>query len=206
MGDANSDGGCDTGDDGVPHLETERLVLTLAGSDDVAVLLDYVRRNHEHHRPWSPPAPSDAFTEGATRRLIQQGQEQFRAGTSVRFWMRRRSLPHAPFVGAINLSNIVLGAFRCARVGYHIDHACEGQGFMSEGLRAVIRYAFDVRRLHRLEANFIPTNQRSARVLERAGFVVEGYACKYLFIGGAYRDHVLTSLTNTAFDRPPELG
>ena len=72
MGNASSDGGCDTGDD-VPHLETERLVLTLPGPDNVAVLLDYVRRNHEHHRPWSPPAPSDAFTEGATRRLIQQG-------------------------------------------------------------------------------------------------------------------------------------
>ena len=35
-----------------------------------------------------------------------------------------------PLVGAINLSNIVLGAFRCARVGYHVDagHEAVGQG------------------------------------------------------------------------------
>ena len=39
-------------------------------------------------------------------------------------------------------------------------------------------------------ANYVPTNERSGRVLRRLGFVVEGYARDYLFIGGAWRDHV----------------
>lgn len=188
-----------------PYLETERLILTLPNADDAPALLDYTRRNEEPHRPWSPPTPPDAFCEDATRRRIRQMQDELHAGSSVRFWMRQRRAPRGPLVGALNLSNIVLGAFRCARVGYHIDAGHEGQGLMSEGLQAVIRYAFEVRQLHRLEASFVPTNERSARVLERAGFVVEGYARKYLFIGGAYRDHVLTSLTNPALEGLPEL-
>lgn len=189
----------------VPYLETERLVLTLPSADDAPALIAYARRNEEPHRPWSPPTPPNAFSEEATQRRIRQTHDELQAGTGVRFWMRQRRAPRGPFVGALNLSNIVLGAFRCARVGYHIDCGHEGQGLMSEGLRAVIGYAFEVRQLHRLEANFVPTNERSARVLERAGFVVEGYARKYLFIGGAYRDHVLTSLTNAALERPPDV-
>jgi ribosomal-protein-alanine N-acetyltransferase len=42
----------------------------------------------------------------------------------------------------------------------------------------------------------VPTNERSAALLRRLGFVVEGYARDYLFIGGKFRDHILTSLTN----------
>jgi ribosomal-protein-alanine N-acetyltransferase len=47
-------------------------------------------------------------------------------------------------------------------------------------------------------ANYVPTNERSGRLLRRLGFVVEGYARDYLFIGGRFQDHVLTALTNGA--------
>lgn len=40
----------------------------------------------------------------------------------------------------------------------------------------------------------------SARLLERLGFVKEGYAREYLHIDGAWRDHVLTARTNPGFD------
>ena len=50
--------------------------------------------------------------------------------------------------------------------------------------------------LHRIEANYMPRNARSARVLERCGFVREGFAEAYLEINGKWEDHVLTSLTN----------
>jgi ribosomal-protein-alanine N-acetyltransferase len=43
-------------------------------------------------------------------------------------------------------------------------------------------------------ANFRPENDRSRRLLQRLGFVEEGFARNYLFIDGAWRDHVLTSL------------
>jgi ribosomal-protein-alanine N-acetyltransferase len=48
-------------------------------------------------------------------------------------------------------------------------------------------------------ANFRPENERSRRLLERLGFVEEGLARNYLFIDGAWRDHVLTSLTHPAY-------
>jgi len=67
---------------------------------------------------------------------------------------------------------------------------------MAEALRALIAYAFGELGFHRIMANYIPTNERSGLLLRRLGFVVEGYARDYLEIDGAWRDHVLTSLTN----------
>jgi ribosomal-protein-alanine N-acetyltransferase len=67
---------------------------------------------------------------------------------------------------------------------------------MTEALGAVILYAFSDLRLHRLQANYLPRNERSARVLRRLGFVVEGVARDYLRIDGRWEDHVLTGLTN----------
>ena len=42
--------------------------------------------------------------------------------------------------------------------------------------------------------NYRPENARSAAVLERLGFAREGFAKGYLYIDGAWRDHVLTAL------------
>ena len=67
---------------------------------------------------------------------------------------------------------------------------------MYEALRASLDYVFQVLNLHRVMANFMPHNARSNGLLRRLGFTVEGYARDYLYIDGAWRDHVLTSLTN----------
>jgi [ribosomal protein S5]-alanine N-acetyltransferase len=69
---------------------------------------------------------------------------------------------------------------------------------MFEALTVVIAYAFNDMGLHRIMANYIPTNERSGRLLRRLGFVVEGYARDYLFLAGNWQDHILTSLINPA--------
>ena len=49
--------------------------------------------------------------------------------------------------------------------------------------------------LHRVHAAFLPSNIASRRVLEKNGFVEEGYAERYLQINGRWEDHVLMGLT-----------
>jgi ribosomal-protein-alanine N-acetyltransferase len=67
---------------------------------------------------------------------------------------------------------------------------------MVEAVGAAVGYAFAVLRLHRVMANYMPHNVRSAAVLRRAGFTVEGYARDYLLINGRWEDHVLTGIVN----------
>jgi ribosomal-protein-alanine N-acetyltransferase len=64
----------------------------------------------------------------------------------------------------------------------------------------VIGYAFGELGLHRLEANVRPENLRSLRSLESLGFGRTGLAPRYLFIDGAWRDHVQFQRINDAFD------
>ena len=67
---------------------------------------------------------------------------------------------------------------------------------MMEILKATTGYMFEVIGLHRIMANYMPENKRSAAVLHRLGFEREGLAKSYLKINGQWRDHVLTSKLN----------
>jgi starch phosphorylase len=71
---------------------------------------------------------------------------------------------------------------------------------MQEALEAAIAYMFETQNLHRIMANYIPGNERSARLLERLGFEREGYAKAYLNIAGRWQDHVLTARVNPRFE------
>ena len=65
---------------------------------------------------------------------------------------------------------------------------------MQEALSAALNHAFTELALHRVMANYMPRNHRSAAVLERLGFLREGLGQRYLNINGVWEDHVLTSL------------
>lgn len=92
-------------------------------------------------------------------------------------------------VGSINLSQIFLGGFRSAYLGYYIGAEFAGCGYMTEAMRLLLRHAFTKLKLHRIEANIQPENQASIALVKRAGFVREGYSRRYLKICGRWRDH-----------------
>ena len=55
---------------------------------------------------------------------------------------------------------------------------------MTEALQRVLREAFEILGLHRLEANIQPGDQGSLALARRAGFQLEGFAQASLRIGG----------------------
>ncbi len=79
-------------------------------------------------------------------------------------------------------------------IGYWMGERFAGQGHMAQGVKLVIPYIFSSLQLHRIEAACIPENQRSIRLLEKAGFQREGYLREYLKINGQWRDHLMFSL------------
>jgi ribosomal-protein-alanine N-acetyltransferase len=62
---------------------------------------------------------------------------------------------------------------------------------MTAAVKGVLPFCFETLRLHRVEAACIPTNTASIRLLERCGFLREGYARQYLCINGVWQDHLL---------------
>ncbi len=92
-------------------------------------------------------------------------------------------------VGAFHLDQIVYGNFRSAYMGYYAGGPFAGRGYMTAGMRLVLRHAFERLKLHRVEANIQPNNASSLALVRRAGFKCEGFSPRYLKVGGRWRDH-----------------
>jgi ribosomal-protein-alanine N-acetyltransferase len=63
---------------------------------------------------------------------------------------------------------------RTAELGYWLAEPYWGRGIVTEAVKVVTAYAFSTFDLARIEADVFDRNARSARVLEKAGFRVEG--------------------------------
>lgn len=157
---------------------------------------DYVRRNRAFHAPWTPRFSERYYSDEFWSDRLAQNLEEAARGESLRLFVVEDQDPAGPIRGHLSFSRIVRGPFQAALLGYAVDEERGGQGYMSEALRLALDHVFSELRLHRVEANYVPTNERSGRLLRRLGFVVQGYARDYLHIDGEWRDHVLTALTN----------
>ena len=95
----------------------------------------------------------------------------------------------------MSLGSVQRGPFQIGYVGYWIDEAAAGHGYVPEGVVLMLRYAFDELRLHRIEAAIVPRNAPSRRVAEKLGLRDEGIAERLLQIHGVYEDHVRYAIT-----------
>jgi ribosomal-protein-alanine N-acetyltransferase len=109
--------------------------------------------------------------------------------------------------GVIHINEIVRGSFGSGYLGYYAFAPHHRQGYMTQGLVEVLREAFGVQGLHRLEANIQPENKASRALVQRLGFRLEGFSPRYLKIAGRWRDHERWAITieewrNTSSARP----
>jgi ribosomal-protein-alanine N-acetyltransferase len=152
---------------------------------DEADFLEMVSASGTLHHPWiDPPADAAGFRTFLEREHMPN---------MASFLVRRRE--DDALVGVYNISEIVRGAFQSGYLGYYADARLAGRGLMADGLRLVIRHAFGPMKLHRLEANIQPGNERSIALVRAVGFRQEGLSPRYLKIGGRWRDHERWAIT-----------
>jgi len=157
----------------------EQVVIRRGSLSDEAEFLAAVDRSRGLHHPWVQPPNTPA----AYRDYLSKHQEP--QGIAFFIWLEAsRGL-----VGVVNVSEIVQGCFRSAYLGYYAFVPFAGRGLMKEGLARVIAHAFQVSKLHRLEANIQPANRTSKALVKKLGFRREGLSPRYLKINGRWRDH-----------------
>lgn len=146
---------------------------------DHRAFLAAVRVSRRLHRPWiNAPSTTVAF-HTYLKRMAEPANHAY---------LVCRQDTHR-IAGVINLTNVIMGPFRSGYLGYYAFAGQQRQGYMREGLKAVIRHAFRRLKLHRLEANIQPNNRASVALARSCGFKQEGYSPRYLKIGGRWRDH-----------------
>jgi ribosomal-protein-alanine N-acetyltransferase len=154
-----------------------------------AAIAAYYQHNAAFFQPWSPTMDPTFFSVDYHAQKLRQEQVQHRNCRLLKLWISRATVPE-PIIGHVALSNIVWGGFLSGFLGYALDQRYNGQGYMGEALTALIDHAFARLQLHRIEANIMPRNQASVRVVERLGFVCEGLSPRYLNINGVWEDHL----------------
>jgi ribosomal-protein-alanine N-acetyltransferase len=179
----------------VKSIETQRLTIRLPQIADVPEVIRYYRENRVHLQPFSPAFAPDFLEVATWLEQVSVRAREFEAGDSFRAFLFERESP-VRVLGNINLTQVQRGAFNSCVLGYNLAATEQGKGYMTEAVGGAVAFAFGVWKLHRVAASYMPRNSRSAAVLHRCGFQIEGHAPAYLFINGNWEDHVLTSIIN----------
>src|SRR5882724_11713566 len=154
----------------LPPITGDGVVLRAPQMSDHAAWAGVREPSRKFLTPWEPTWPADDLTRPAFRQRLRRYAEDVRTDQAYPFFLFRTE--DGALVGGLALANI-------------------RRGYMAAAVRALVPVAFDLLRLHRLEAACIPTNLASIRLLEKTGFKREGYARSYLCINGIWQDHLL---------------
>jgi RimJ/RimL family protein N-acetyltransferase len=165
-----------------PVLRTERLVLRPTRLSDAAALLP-VFSDSETLRYWAF-GPIETL---AQMREIIAGNLPPQNARQSSFAITREGRP----VGVVNFYRQQDGM---AGLGYILDKAMWGQGYVSEAIETALDHGFGTLNLHRIWLEIDPRNHASIRVAEKCGFAAEGVAREAFFLNGAYLDSVYYSM------------
>ena len=174
------------------ELRSGRVGLRPLAMSDRRAWQEIRARNVEWLKPWEATVPPGDTTAPKTfRGLVHDLRRQARD---------LRALPFAltvddKFAGQLKVSNIVGGSDRFASMGYWIDRAHAGHGYVPTAVAMACDYCLFEMDLHRIEIAIRPENSASLRVVEKLGFTEVGYAPRYLHIDGDWRDHRLFAIT-----------
>lgn len=176
-------------------LQGQRLLLRLPRNGDYDDWYRLRRASQDFLRPFEPRWSEADLTRRVYSMRVRRARQEAEEGTDYTFFIFLPDGRKEVLVGGITLSNIRRRAAQFVNIGYWMGQAYAGKGLMSEAVGVTLPFIFDTLDLHRAHAAFLPSNIASRRVLEKNGFVEEGFAKHYLQINGRWEDHVLMGLT-----------
>lgn len=178
------------------RLYGRRIMLRPLTESDFDAYGEVRRRNGDWLTSWEPSRPAGtsdpALDRTAFRHRCVARERERQTGHAYSFGV----FVDSAFVGEVNLNNVMRGAMQTGTIGYWIDRKHAGNGYVAEGVAAIMKFAFDDLNLHRLEVCIIPRNTNSKRVAEKLGLRLEGLAERFLEINGVWEDHLRYAITS----------
>ena len=169
-------------------VETKRLTLRDFRIDDWKAVHEYAADPRAVSRlPWGPNSADQTieFVRAAIEDAARPNRKRFEFAIILREEDR--------LVGGTGLR--VSGTEnRDAGMGYVIHPAYWKRGIASEAAAAVVEFGFRQRGLHRIWAEVDPSNDASARVLEKIGMIREGRLRQHKWFKDDWRDSYLYSI------------
>lgn len=181
-------------------LQTDRLYLSVCKPSWCKEVTKYLQKNRAYHKPYQQTHNDQYYTVSEQREYLKYDLKDYDRNVQVPFWITRIDDPYH-VIGRVSFYSIMRGCMNSCFVGYHLDEDLVGKGYMSEALSAGVDCMFRYFHLHRIQADVMPTNERSLACVKSCGFKEMGYNEKYMAIDGSYKDHVMFARLNPAVEK-----
>jgi [ribosomal protein S5]-alanine N-acetyltransferase len=170
-----------------PELESERLLfrkillsdaqdlLLIRTNDDVIQFLDVVRFE----------------SIGDAEKWVHSVSESYDNETGINWGIVEKQ--SNDFIGYFGFWRMIPEHCR-AEIGYALKPEYWGKGYMYETINKMVRFGFENMKLHSIEANVNPANEKSKRVLEKIGFKQEAYFRENYLFNNKFLDSLIYSL------------
>lgn len=166
-----------------PVIKTERLTLRPTRVSDAAALLPTFR-DADAMKYWSHgPISSLRDMEGIIARNLPP-QNRVEGSFAITAGDDRA-------IGCVNFYN---ERDAMSGMGYILERAAWGKGFVAEAVRGALVHGFTRLKLHRIWLEIDPRNTASVRIAEKCGFTREGFARKSFLLNGEYQDSVFYAM------------
>ena len=164
------------------HLTTERLILReFQASDWPAVLAYQSDPRYLRYYAWTDRTPEEV------RAFVGMFLEQQRAQPRTKYQLAVTLKSTGQLIGNCGVRLAEEGA-QVGDIGYELSPDHWGRGYATEAARAIMAFGFETLHLHRIWAECIAENTRSARVLEKLGMQLEGRLREHTFFKGRWWD------------------
>ncbi|MGE7843793.1 GNAT family N-acetyltransferase [Lysinibacillus sp. NPDC093712] len=174
----------------IKELNTQRLHLRRMEISD----------SYSLFKIWSDPDVTKfmniaSFTDEAqAKEMIELLEELAQANEAIRFSMIERKSNE--IIGTCGF-NFIDFENNKAEIGYDLAKAYWGMGFAPEGIKALLKYAFESLKLNKIEAKVEPANVNSIRVLQKLNFTFEDQVRQYENSNESFIDINIYSLLKT---------
>jgi RimJ/RimL family protein N-acetyltransferase len=178
-----------------PAIHSDRLDLREFGADDLGLAGEVAAAGEREALPPGIPANRDELAE-----WFANGMHVSDRATAVHLMMLDRA--HGRMVGSISVFHADWEV-RSAEIGYGVRSDARGNGYATEALTAVARWALTEGGIQRAWLTANTDNIASARVAEKAGFRREGTLRRAGKEDDGLNDLAVYSLLDDELKEPP---
>ncbi len=180
------------------RIETKRLVLRAFDLKDAEEYYDLEQEGLNLHMAQFLPGTPNLGLRGEgiheMREKIRTTNDRWEDDLEYRFLIRERG--KETIIGQIGITSIIRNVAQSAFIGYWIGHQWLGQGYATEATAALLGFAFEQVKLHRISIWIAPENTASLRVVEKLDLRFEGTALRALYQGGQWTDTHIFAITS----------
>lgn len=175
------------------EYETNRLFLRICNEEYTSKLLRFQNDNRDFFARWEPKRRENFYTLDFQKQVLYAEFQASLKGTYLRYYLFLKDAPDT-IIGTVSFSHISLGEDKSCHVGYKLDASYVGCGYAKEALQFLLAELHKDLHIHRVEADIMPQNLPSIRLIESLGFTKEGIAHSSHEINGVWEDHLRYAL------------